>query len=150
MDFGYPFCHAGDIPDPEFGKDRPCSDFTPPVAKLGAHVASLGMRFYTGAMFPAGYRNSLFIAEHGSWNRSRKSGYRVVRVIADPDGGNPRQEVFAQGWLLPDETTWGRPVDVLPMPDGSLLISDDLAGAIYRVTFATPRKRHAADDAPRT
>ncbi|MGF6777988.1 glucose/arabinose dehydrogenase [Paraburkholderia sp. GAS334] len=138
MDFGYPFCHAGDIADPEFGKDHPCSGFTPPVAKLGAHVAALGMRFYTGAMFPADYRNNIFIAEHGSWNRSRKIGYRVVRVIVNADGSNPRQEVFAQGWLMPDESVWGRPADVLPLPDGSLLISDDYAGAIYRVTWSTP------------
>mgnify|MGYP001552046973 FL=1 len=138
MDFGYPFCHAGDIADPEFGKDHPCSEFTPPVAKLGAHVASLGMRFYTGPMFPADYRNNIFIAEHGSWNRSRKTGYRVMRVIVNADGSNPRQEVFAQGWLMPDESEWGRPADVLPLPDGSLLISDDYAGAIYRVTWTAP------------
>ncbi|NIE68479.1 sorbosone dehydrogenase family protein [Burkholderia sp. Ax-1719] len=137
-DFGFPYCHGGDVSDPEFGKDHPCSGFTPPVAKLGAHVASLGMRFYTGAMFPAPYRNSIFIAEHGSWNRSRKVGYRVVRITADANGANAHQEVFAQGWLNPDETQWGRPADVLPLPDGSLLISDDYAGAIYRVTYAQP------------
>jgi glucose/arabinose dehydrogenase len=138
MDFGYPYCHGGDTPDPEFGKDHPCSAFTPPVVKLGAHVASLGMRFYTGAMFPADYRNNIFIAEHGSWNRSKKVGYRVVRIITNPDGSGAHQEVFAQGWLMPDESVWGRPDDVLPMPDGSLLISDDYAGAIYRVTYAAP------------
>lgn len=138
MNFGFPYCHGGDTPDPEFGKDHACSEFTPPVAKLGAHVAALGMRFYDGAMFPADYRNNIFIAEHGSWNRSKKSGYRVVHVIADPDGGNARQEVFAEGWLQPGETVWGRPADVLPLPDGSLLISDDYAGAIYRVTYSAP------------
>ncbi|PQV52049.1 sorbosone dehydrogenase family protein [Paraburkholderia sp. BL21I4N1] len=138
MDFGFPYCHGGDTPDPEFGKDHPCSAFTPPVVKLGAHVASLGMRFYNGAMFPAEYRNNIFIAEHGSWNRSKKVGYRVVRVITDPDGRNAHQEVFAEGWLQPGETVWGRPADVLPMPDGSLLISDDYAGAIYRVTYSGP------------
>ncbi len=137
-DFGFPYCHGGNVSDPEFGRDHPCSGFTPPVEKLGAHVASLGMRFYTGTMFPAAYRNSLFIAEHGSWNRSRKVGYRVVRVTADANGANAHQEVFAQGWLNPDETQWGRPADVLPLPDGSLLISDDYAGAIYRVTYAQP------------
>jgi len=134
-DFGFPYCHGGDVADPEFGGGHPCSGFTPPVARLGAHVASLGMRFYTGAMFPADYANSIFIAEHGSWNRSRKTGYRVVRVSANPDGTSARQEVFAQGWLNADETQWGRPADVLPLPDGSLLISDDYAGAIYRVTY---------------
>lgn len=137
-DFGFPYCHGGNVSDPEYGKDHPCSGFTPPVEKLGAHVASLGMRFYTGAMFPAAYRNSIFIAEHGSWNRSRKVGYRVVRVTADANGANAHQEVFAQGWLNADDTQWGRPADVLPLPDGSLLISDDYAGAIYRVTYAQP------------
>ncbi|MCC8395044.1 PQQ-dependent sugar dehydrogenase [Paraburkholderia sp. MMS20-SJTR3] len=138
MHFGFPYCHAGDIADPEFGKDRPCNQFTPPVVKLGAHVAALGMRFYDGPMFPADYRNNIFIAEHGSWNRSRKVGYRVVRVITDSDGGHARQQVFAEGWLQPGEAVWGRPADVLPLPDGSLLISDDHAGAIYRVTYSAP------------
>jgi glucose/arabinose dehydrogenase len=138
MDFGFPYCHGGDTPDPEFGKDHPCSAFTPPVVKLGAHVASLGMRFYTGSMFPGTYRDNIFIAEHGSRNRSKKVGYRVVRVITNPDGSNARQEVFAEGWLQPGETVWGRPADVQPMPDGSLLISDDYAGAVYRVTYSAP------------
>jgi glucose/arabinose dehydrogenase len=138
MDFGFPYCHGGDTPDPEFGKDHPCSAFTPPTVKLGAHVAALGMRFYTGSMFPPAYKNNIFIAEHGSWNRSKKVGYRVVRVITDPDGVNAHQEVFAEGWLQPGENVWGRPADVLPVPDGSLLISDDYAGAIYRVTYAAP------------
>jgi glucose/arabinose dehydrogenase len=89
-------------------------------------------------MFPAAYRDNIFIAEHGSWNRSKKVGYRVVRVITDPDGRNARQEVFAEGWLQPGEAVWGRPADVLPMPDGSLLISDDYAGAVYRVTYSVP------------
>ncbi|WP_425434128.1 PQQ-dependent sugar dehydrogenase [Paraburkholderia lycopersici] len=137
-DFGFPYCHGGNVADPEFGAGHPCGGFTPPVARLGAHVAALGMRFYTGSMFPAGYVNSIFIAEHGSWNRSKKAGYRVVRVSANPDGTNARQEVFAQGWLNPDDTQWGRPADVLPLPDGSLLISDDYAGAIYRVTYGKP------------
>ena len=139
MDFGFPYCHGGDTPDPEFGKDHPCSAFTPPVVKLGAHVAAIGMRFYSGSMFPAAYRNNIFIAEHGSWNRSKKVGYRVVRVITNPDGSNTRQEVFAEGWLQPGESVWGRPADVQPMPDGSLLISDDYAGAVYRVTYSAPQ-----------
>ncbi|MEW9580819.1 sorbosone dehydrogenase family protein [Paraburkholderia sp. DGU8] len=138
MDFGFPYCHGGDTPDPQFGKDHPCSSFTPPVVQLGAHVAALGMRFYTGSMFPPEYRNNVFLAEHGSWNRSTKVGYRVVRVITDPDGNHARQQVFAEGWLQPGETVWGRPADVLPLPDGSLLISDDYAGAIYRVTYSAP------------
>jgi hypothetical protein len=137
--FGYPYCHQGDLPDPEFGKGRSCAGFTTPIAKLGAHVAALGMRFYMGRAFPAAYRNSVLVAEHGSWNRSRKSGYRVVRVEVNKAGKAVRQEVFVEGWLQVDaagkESVWGRPADVLVLPDGSLLISDDQAGAIYRVTY---------------
>nr|WP_051647967.1 sorbosone dehydrogenase family protein [Cupriavidus sp. SK-3] len=133
--FGYPYCHAGSVADPEFGKQRNCSEFEPPAAKLGAHVASLGMRFYTGSQFPAEYRNNIFIAEHGSWNRSAKVGYRIVRVVVNENGQAARQEVFAQGWLQ-DGKAWGRPADVLVAPDGSLLVSDDTAGAIYRIRYA--------------
>ncbi|WP_454720470.1 MULTISPECIES: PQQ-dependent sugar dehydrogenase [Cupriavidus] len=133
--FGYPYCHAGDIADPEFGKQRACAEFTPPAAKLGAHVAALGMRFYTGAQFPAEYRNNIFIAEHGSWNRSQPVGYRVVRVVLNERGQAVRQEVFAQGWLQ-DGKPWGRPADVQVAPDGSLLVSDDMAGAVYRIRYA--------------
>ena len=133
--FGYPYCHQGDTPDPDLaanGQGRGCSGFTPPMVKLGAHVASLGMRFYTGTQFPAAYRSSMIIAEHGSWNRSRKSGYRLVRAVIE--GSSVRQEVFAEGWLE-NERSWGRPVDLEQMPDGSLLVSDDKAGAIYRITY---------------
>jgi len=137
--FGYPFCHQGDSPDPEFGAQRSCSEFTAPAAKLGAHVAALGMRFYGGTQFPAAYRGNIFIAEHGSWNRSSKSGYRVVRVAVDGQGRAASPEPFLQGFLQVEgsgrETVWGRPADVLPLPDGSLLVSDDLAGAIYRVRY---------------
>jgi glucose/arabinose dehydrogenase len=133
MNFGYPYCHQGDLPDPDFGKKHPCSEFVPPAAKLGAHVASLGMRFYTGKMFPSEYKNQIFIAEHGSWNRSVPIGYRVARVRLD---GNRvvEQQIFAEGWLQ-GEQAWGRPVDVLVMPDGALLVSDDRAGAIYRISY---------------
>ena len=133
MNFGYPYCHQGDLPDPQFGAQRSCGEFTPPVVKLGPHVAALGMRFYTGNMFPAEYRNNIFIAEHGSWNRSEKIGYRVVRVALS---GNRvvKHEVFAEGWLQ-GQWAWGRPVDVLVMPDGALLVSDDQAGAIYRISY---------------
>jgi glucose/arabinose dehydrogenase len=135
MNFGYPYCHEGDIADPEFGKKHACSEFTPPAAKLGAHVASLGMRFYTGAMFPAEYRDRIFIAEHGSWNRSRKSGYRVVQAKVE-NGKVVETGVFAEGFLdVPDDKALGRPVDVLVMPDGALLVSDDLNGAIYRISY---------------
>ena len=133
MNFGFPFCHGGDISDPEFGKGRPCSQFTPPAMKLGPHVAALGMRFYTGSMFPAEYKNQIFIAEHGSWNRSVPIGYRVTRVRLE---GNKAVEykVFAEGWLQGGDE-WGRPVDVLVMPDGALLVSDDEVGAIYRISY---------------
>ncbi len=138
--FGFPYCHQGDSPDPEFGARHACSEFTAPAAKLGAHVASLGMRFYTGTQFPPAYRGNIFIAEHGSWNRSRKSGYLVARVSVDAQGRAGKPEPFVEGWLQIDavgrESVWGRPADVLVMPDGSLLVSDDLAGAIYRVSYA--------------
>ena len=130
--FGFPYCHAG-IADPDFGRERPCSEFVAPVQTLGAHVAAIGMRFYTGEMFPAEYRNQIFIAEHGSWNRSRKSGYRVTLVRLDGDRAIS-YEPFAEGWLQREEP-WGRPVDVLTLPDGSMLVSDDEAGAIYRITY---------------
>jgi len=138
--FGYPYCHQGDVPDPEYGKQRRCDEFVPPVAKLGAHVASLGMRFYTGTQFPPEYRNNIFIAEHGSWNRSELSGYRVVRVVLDAQGKAIRDEPFVRGWLGRNwrgkDAISGRPADVLVMPDGSLLISDDYGGALYRVRYA--------------
>ncbi len=136
LHFGFPFCHGGDLPDPEYGKGRSCSEFVAPERNLGAHVASLGMRFYTGAMFPAEYRNQIFIAEHGSWNRSRKVGYRVT-LVRLKDGHAASYEPFAVGWLE-GERAWGRPVDVLVMPDGALLVSDDQAGAIYRITHHSP------------
>jgi glucose/arabinose dehydrogenase len=137
--FGFPYCHQGDTPDPEFGKGKQCSDYTPPVLKLGAHVASLGMRFYDGSMFPPRYRGAAIIAEHGSWNRSKKSGYRVMTARLDGArvlGYEPLIDGFME-----DEKSWGRPADVLVMPDGALLVSDDQAGAIYRVTYsAAPLK----------
>ncbi|MGB7990443.1 MAG: sorbosone dehydrogenase family protein [Candidatus Methylophosphatis roskildensis] len=133
MHFGFPFCHAGTVADPEFGKRRACSEFTPSAQNLGPHVAPLGMRFYTGGQFPAAYRKAIFIALHGSWNRSRKSGYKVM--VATLDGDKVvSYEPFVSGWLA-GESNWGRPADVLVLPDGSLLIADDQAGAIYRVTY---------------
>ncbi|WP_448518320.1 PQQ-dependent sugar dehydrogenase [Rhodoflexus sp.] len=134
--FGYPYCHQGDLPDPEFGKKRPCSDFVPPTQVLGPHVAALGCRFYNGTMFPETYKNHLFIAEHGSWNRSKKSGYRVSLVRITPDNKSAAYETFAEGWLneATDEA-WGRPVDVQLMPDGSMLVSDDKANVIYRIAY---------------
>jgi glucose/arabinose dehydrogenase len=134
LHFGYPYCHGGDIPDPEFGDKRSCAEFVSPARRLGPHVASLGMRFYDAGMFPEGYRHQIFIAEHGSWNRSKKIGYRVSLVKVDGDQAIS-YETFAEGWLQ-GETAWGRPVDVLVMPDGALLVSDDLAGAIYRISYS--------------
>ena len=138
MDFGFPYCHGGDTPDPEFGKDHPCSAFTPPVAKLGAHVAALGMRFYTrldvSARVPEQYfhRRARFVESQQEDRLPRRAGDRR------PGRRQRASEVFAEGWLQPGETVWGRPADVLPLPDGSLLISDDYAGAIYRVTYSAP------------
>jgi glucose/arabinose dehydrogenase len=132
--FGYPWCHAGNVPDPEFGKGHACSDFAQPALRLGAHVAALGMRFYVGRMFPAAYRDAVFIAEHGSWNRSRKSGYRVVVAHVRKDGKVSGSQPFLTGFL-DGETGLGRPADVQPMRDGSLLVSDDQNGVIYRITY---------------
>jgi glucose/arabinose dehydrogenase len=135
MHFGYPYCHGGDVADPDFGAKRKCSEFTPPAQKFGAHVASLGMRFYTGSMFPAEYSNRIFIAEHGSWNRSKKSGYRVMQAKVE-NGKVVDYGVFAEGWLDKDaDQAWGRPVDVQVMPDGALLVSDDTGNAIYRISY---------------
>lgn len=134
LHFGFPFCHGGNIPDPEFGRLRSCGDFTAPALRLGAHVAPLGMRFYTGNQFPDAYRGALFVAEHGSWNRSRRNGYRVM--VAHLDGNRvTRYEPFLDGFLGGNDAVFGRPADVLVMPDGSLLVSDDHSHAIYRVSW---------------
>ena len=133
MHFGYPYCHGGKFADPEFGSKRRCEEFTAPAQNMAPHVAALGMRFYTGTMFPAQYRNQVFIAEHGSWNRSSKIGYRISLVRLQ-DGKAVAYEPFASGWLQ-GESAWGRPADVLVLPDGSLLVADDVAGAIYRIVY---------------
>lgn len=138
MHFGFPYYYGDNQVDPEFRNQRPEGVFTPPAMPLGAHVAALGMRFYRGTMFPPEYRNHIFIAEHGSWNRTSPTGYRITAVRLD--GGNAVDyAVFAQGWRqLP--RAWGRPVDLLEMPDGALLVSDDQANAVYRISYdgATP------------
>jgi glucose/arabinose dehydrogenase len=133
LHFGFPYCHQGDIPDPEFGKGRSCAEFAPPLLKTGPHVAGNGVQFYTGSMFPPEYRNRMFLAQRGSWNRSQKTGFKVMMVTLRP-GDVPRYETFAEGWLDGDKF-WGRPVYTQQMKDGSLLISDDYVGAIYRVTY---------------
>ena len=144
LHFGYPFCHQGDVSDPEFGKARPCSEFQAPARPLDAHVAAIGMRFYTGRMFPEEYRNQIIIAEHGSWNRTTPQGYRLSLVKLD---GNKVVSYtrFAEGWLRGLKPApaggamvgdvWGRPADVLVMPDGALLVSDDKAGVVYRISY---------------
>jgi glucose/arabinose dehydrogenase len=133
--FGYPFCHQGDILDPVYGKYSNCADFVPPDAKLGPHVASLGMRFYTGKMFPADWQDNIIVAEHGSWNRTEKSGYNLTRVILDKSGTKVvKTEPFMTGFL-DGQNIVGRPVDVQQLPDGSLLVSDDWNGAIYRISY---------------
>ena len=133
LNFGFPYCHGGDLPDPDFGKAGSCETFAGPAIKLDPHVAPLGMKFYTGAHFPAKYQNQIFIAEHGSWNRSIPIGYRITLVNLEKN--RPvKYEVFAEGWLQGNKA-WGRPVDILVMPDGALLVSDDRAGVIYRISY---------------
>lgn len=132
--FGFPYCHGTNIPDPFYGKYYPCSKFVKPVLELPAHVAALGMCFYKGNMFPKDYLNQIFIAEHGSWNRSSKVGYQIIAVTLKDDHAIATKN-FITGWLQ-GSRAWGRPVDVLTLLDGSLLISDDYAGVIYRVTYS--------------
>jgi glucose/arabinose dehydrogenase len=134
LHFGFPYCHGKNIEDPSFGQKAGCAEFQPPAIELGPHVAALGMRFYRGGMFPSEMQNQIFIAEHGSWNRSIPIGYRITLVRVRGDRA-VSYEVFAQGWLQ-DGRAWGRPVDVEVMKDGSLLVSDDRAGVIYRITYS--------------
>lgn len=136
LHFGFPFCHGGDIRDPEFGTLGSCSETVAPARKLDAHVAPLGVKFYTGAQFPESYRNQLLIAEHGSWNRSERSGYRIMTVRLE-GGRAVSYEPFVTGWNQRDSVL-GRPVDLLVTADGSLLVSDDSAGVIYRITYRAP------------
>ena len=136
MHFGFPYCHASDILDPEFGEGKDCGDYAAPVQQLGPHVAPLGVKFYTGDAFPELYRGQAFIAEHGSWNRSEKIGYRVMLVRLE-DGRPISYEPFAHGWLQGQDVS-GRPVDLLVLEDGSMLVSDDLAGRLYRISYHTP------------
>ena len=137
-DFGAPYCYQGNIPDTEFGWGHSCSEFTPPVGLMGPHTASLGMRFYTGNMFPKSFKNAIIVARHGSWNRSNKAGGDVVVVKLNKDGTVKSIEPLITGFLE-DNKYVGRPVDVLQMKEGSLLVSDDWNGAIYRVTYGKPK-----------
>ena len=131
--FGYPFCHGGYLQDPQFDS-KGCEQFVAPTQKLGPHVAALGLEFYEGEMFPDSYQHVAFIAEHGSWNRSEKIGYRVTMVRLNDNDEATSYEVFARGWLQ-GESSWGRPVDVEVMDDGSMLVSDDAAGHVYRIVY---------------
>ena len=134
MHFGFPYCHQGNILDPEFGKGKNCTDYIAPARVLAPHVAALGMLFYTGSNFPSSYTNQIFIAEHGSWNRSSPLGYRVSLVKLEGTRVID-YTTFASGWLQKDGTVLGRPVDVKVAKDGALLVSDDYAGAIYRIAY---------------
>jgi glucose/arabinose dehydrogenase len=135
--FGFPYCHANGIPDRDVKKANPCAGVTLPVTLMGAHVAALGMRFYTGNMFPADYKDSIFVARRGSWNKNQLNGYDVVRVTATADGRNAKTTPFLTGFMDPATNKfWGRPVDVMQLPDGSLLVADEQNGAIYRVSYS--------------
>lgn len=137
LNFGFPYCHAGNISDPEFGDQANCDEFTEPAASLTPHGAALGMRFYNADAFPEEYHGDIFIAEHGSWNRTVPIGYRVMLASLDEDNNVVSYESFAEGWLNEDTgQAWGRPVDVQVMPDGSLLVSDDSSGVIYRISYS--------------
>jgi glucose/arabinose dehydrogenase len=140
--FGAPYCYEGDVPDQEFGWGRSCTEFVPPVAKMGPHAAVLGLRFYTGTMFPPDYRNAIFVARHGSWNKTVKTGGDVVVVRLNPNGSVRSVEPFLTGFIA-NNNYLGRPVDVAMMKDGSLLVSDDWNGAIYRVSYGNAKPAHA-------
>jgi glucose/arabinose dehydrogenase len=139
QDFGAPYCYQGNIPDPEFGWGHSCSEFVPPILLTGPHSAGLGLRFYTGSMFPAKYKNAIFLARHGSWNRTKKFGGDILVVCLNKDGTVKSSEVFLTGFLQ-NNNYIGRPVDVMNMPDGSMLISDDWNGAVYRLTYGPSKK----------
>ena len=134
--FGYPYVHGHNVPDPKFGKDGKPSEYTQPTLALGPHVAPLGMMFYTGNMFPEKYRQQILVPEHGSWNRSPRAGHTGYRLtLAREVAGKLTYEVFIDGWLDKNNRSWGRPVHLLQMEDGSLLLSDDKAGVVYRISY---------------
>ncbi len=134
--FGFPYCHADRVVDPDVSKAAPCDGVTLPAKTMGPHAAVIGVHFYTGSMFPAEYRNTMFVARKGSWNRSKKFGFDVVNVRTAADGSNPQVQPFMTGFLNPDDSFSGRPTYFLQLPDGSLLVSDEQLGAIYRITYA--------------
>jgi len=134
LHFGYPYCHQGDIPDPQFHSGRSCSEFAPPLIKTGPHVGGNGVMFYTGSQFPAEYKNRVFLTQRGAWNRTIKTGYKVMMATLRT-GDVPKYETFAEGWLENNQP-WGRPNYTVQMKDGSILLSDDYAGAIYRISYS--------------
>jgi glucose/arabinose dehydrogenase len=139
QNFGFPYCHNGNLPDPDIKKANACDGVTPAVQLMGGHVAVMGLQFYTGNMFPAEYKNTMFVARKGSWNRTQKSGYDVVTVTADADGKNAKTTPFITGFLNSSTQAFsGRPVYFLQMPDGAMLLSDEQMGAIYRISYAKP------------
>ena len=137
LHFGFPYCHGGDVVDRTYGSADACDIYEPPAVQIPAHVAALGMRFYTGEMFPEEYQNQIFIAEHGSRSRSVPDGYRISLIRFDEETGEPTYNLFATGWLYgtSNNDVSGRPVDVLVMPDGALLVSDDYADVVYRISY---------------
>jgi glucose/arabinose dehydrogenase len=137
LDFGFPYYGGGRDVTRDYRGRPPPQDAVFPVVAFGAHVAALGVHFYRGRMFPEVYRTDAFVAQHGSWNRSTPDGYRLMRIRFDSGGRIVGSEVFAEGWLT-GSTAWGRPVDIKELPDGSLIVSDDRAGAIYRISYAQP------------
>lgn len=140
--FGFPYCHNNDIADVDVKKDKPCEGMTKPVALLGPHASALGTKFYSGDMFPAAYKNTLFIARKGSWNRNQKFGYDVVNVRLSADGKSAKVKPFLTGFLDSKKNEfWGRPAYLLQMPDGSMLVSDEQFGAIYRISYAGGKKK---------
>lgn len=140
--YGYPYCHANGVPDADIKKDKPCDGVTKPVTVLGPHASVLGTKFYTGSMFPKEYVNTLFIARKGSWNRSKKFGYDVVNVQVSADGKGAKVTPFMTGFMNPaDDSFWGRPAYIHQMKDGSLLVSDEQLGAIYRISYEGKKKK---------
>jgi len=144
MNFGFPYFYGNNVPDPKFGHLKSAKGMTPPVQNLNPHVAALGMKFYTGKMFPKDYHNQIIIAEHGSWNRSKKIGYRLT-IVRLKENKAVSYKPFVTGWLQ-GQSNWGRPVDLLVMPDGSLLVSDDYAGVVYRISYGIEDRGSRIED----
>lgn len=138
--FGFPYCHADGKQDAEFKKKDACKEVARPVALMGAHAAAMGVKFYTGSMFPAEYQNTMFIARKGSWNRSKPNGFDVVNVRASADGKGTKVRPFLTGFNESKDSYkfWGRPAYIAQMPDGALLVSDEQMGAIYRISYDQP------------